>query len=123
MSRQVFYTAMQQSNNITMQQVAAMSNPMHRAGEQTRRQFFKHLRKVVHDSDVILEVLDARDPLACRSPALESMVLSADGKKRLILVLNKIDLVPAEVVKRWLVHLRREFPTVAFKASTQEQVC
>ena len=32
-----------------------------------------------------------------------------------------IDLVPRENVERWLKYLRTEFPTVAFKASTQSQ--
>ena len=31
------------------------------------------------------------------------------------------DLVPKENVERWLKYLRNEFPTVAFKASTQTQ--
>lgn len=32
------------------------------------------------------------------------------------------DLVPKEVVEKWLDYLRNELPTVAFKASTQHQV-
>jgi len=44
-----------------------------------------------------------------------------EGGKRLVLLLNKIDLVPRENVERWLQYLRRQLPTVAFKASTQEQ--
>ena len=32
-----------------------------------------------------------------------------------------LDLVPASVVAGWLKHLRNEFPTIAFKASTQTQ--
>lgn len=31
------------------------------------------------------------------------------------------DLVPSANVEKWLKHLRNEFPTVAFKASTQLQ--
>ena len=31
------------------------------------------------------------------------------------------DLIPREIVEKWLKHLRNEFPTVAFKASTQTQ--
>ena len=31
------------------------------------------------------------------------------------------DLVPKEVVERWMKYLRNEFPTVAFKSSTQSQ--
>lgn len=34
----------------------------------------------------------------------------------------KVDLVPKEVAAGWLAVLRRSFPTVAFKASTQQSV-
>lgn len=33
----------------------------------------------------------------------------------------QIDLVPRENVQKWLVYLRGQFPTLAFKASTQDQ--
>lgn len=36
-------------------------------------------------------------------------------------VLFVVDLVPKENVESWLKYLRNEFPTVAFKASTQTQ--
>lgn len=90
-----------------------------------KRWFMKDLRKVVEEADVILEVLDARDPMGCRCPALERMIqgqMSAESTrpKRIILVLNKIDLVPPHVVEQWVTYLRREFPVIAFKASTQK---
>jgi nuclear GTP-binding protein len=91
------------------------------AGASTRRAFYKHLRTVVEKADVILEVLDARDPLACRAHAVEALALAQNPPKRVVLVLNKIDLVPAAAVQQWLAYLRREFPAVAFKASTQQQ--
>jgi nuclear GTP-binding protein len=75
----------------------------------------------VEAADVILEVLDARDPLGCRCASLERQVLAAGSDKRLVLVLNKVDLVPREVVAQWLVYLRNEFPVIAFKSSTQSQ--
>jgi ribosome biogenesis GTPase A len=59
---------------------------------QTRRAFYKELNKVVETADVILQILDARDPEGCRSHEIENMVRA--GGKRLIQVLNKIDLVP-----------------------------
>ena len=92
-----------------------------RAGEQTRRAFYKHIKVLMEKADILLVVLDARDPLACRAPAVEALALSLDPPKRVVLVLNKIDLVPPEVVRQWLAYLRRDFPTVAFKASTQQQ--
>ncbi len=45
--------------------------------------------QVVETADVILEVLDARDPLGSRAQAVEAAVLAKAGKK-LVLVLNKV---------------------------------
>ncbi|KAJ3085993.1 Guanine nucleotide-binding protein-like 3, partial [Quaeritorhiza haematococci] len=89
--------------------------------DNSMKAYYKEFRKVVEAADVILEVLDARDPLGCRPKAVEEMILNSGINKRIILVLNKIDLVPREVVEQWLKYLRNEFPTVAFKASTQSQ--
>nr|XP_008120775.1 PREDICTED: guanine nucleotide-binding protein-like 3-like protein isoform X1 [Anolis carolinensis] len=83
--------------------------------------YYKEFRKVIEAADVILEVLDARDPQGCRCPQVEQAVMQAGTNKRLVLVLNKIDLVSKEIVAKWLKYLRNEFPTVAFKASTQQQ--
>ncbi|CAF96799.1 unnamed protein product, partial [Tetraodon nigroviridis] len=77
------------------------------------------LNKVIDASDVVIEVLDARDPLGFRCPQLEQAVLQREGNKKLLLVLNKIDLVPKENVQKWLKCLQAEFPVVAFKASIQ----
>ncbi|XP_025901897.1 guanine nucleotide-binding protein-like 3 [Nothoprocta perdicaria] len=81
------------------------------------KSFCRELEKVIEASDVILEVLDARDPLGCRCPQLEQAVCSRRDKK-LLLVLNKIDLVPKENLEKWLNYLKNEFPTVAFKSAT-----
>ncbi|NP_001161618.1 nucleostemin-like protein [Saccoglossus kowalevskii] len=89
--------------------------------ESSRKAYYKEFRKVVDASDVILEVLDARDPLGCRCPQVEQAVLASGTNKKIVLVLNKIDLIPKELIEKWLKHLRNEFPTVAFKASTQTQ--
>jgi len=50
----------------------------------------------------------------------------ANGKEeevfaKIIFVLNKIDLIPKDNVDQWLKFLRNEFPTIAFKCSTQQQ--
>ncbi|KAE9617554.1 hypothetical protein Lal_00035028 [Lupinus albus] len=85
------------------------------------RAFYKDLVNVIEASDVILEVLDARDPLGTRCIDMEKMVTKAGPDKHLVLLLNKIDLVPREAVEKWLKYFREELPTVAFKCSTQQQ--
>eukprot|EP00118_Oscarella_pearsei_P012276 m.89450 g.89450 ORF g.89450 m.89450 type:complete len:146 (+) comp36607_c0_seq36:937-1374(+) len=93
----------------------------HPFSDGSKKAYYREFKKVVDAADVVLEVLDARDPLGCRCLQVEEAVLTAGSRKRLVLVLNKIDLVPAGNVEVWLKHLRNEFPTVAFKASTQSQ--
>lgn len=47
------------------------------------------LKEVLEEADVVLEVLDARDPLAYHSEQLAQLVTEKEGQK-LLLVLNKI---------------------------------
>jgi len=60
------------------------------AGDRARASYVKELRQVVAASDVLLVVVDARDPEGCRCRAVERMITEADTRKRVILVLNKI---------------------------------
>ncbi|MBN69700.1 MAG: hypothetical protein CME32_10545 [Gimesia sp.] len=84
----------------------------------SRKTFDKVFKSVVEQADVVLYVLDARDPEGTRSREVErSIMAAADGGKRLILVLNKVDLIPPQVLKQWLVYLRRYFPTIPLRAS------
>ncbi|KAI1174904.1 P-loop containing nucleoside triphosphate hydrolase protein [Nemania sp. FL0916] len=86
--------------------------------ESSRKAHDKVFKQVVDQADVVLYVLDARDPEGTRSKEVERMVMAAaSGGKRLILVLNKIDLIPPYVLKDWLAHLRRYFPTLPLRAS------
>ena len=50
---------------------------------------------MVDAADIILYILDARDPEGTRSRDVERQTMEADSsEKRLVLILNKIDLVP-----------------------------
>ncbi|KAK3945321.1 P-loop containing nucleoside triphosphate hydrolase protein [Diplogelasinospora grovesii] len=87
-------------------------------GASSRKAYDKVFKQVVEQADVILYVLDARDPEGTRSRDVErSVMAAAGGGKRLILVVNKIDLIPPPVLKGWLAHLRRYFPTLPLRAS------
>ena len=86
--------------------------------ESSRRAFDKVFKNVLSSADILLYVLDARDPNGTRSRDIERQITALDGgSKRLILILNKIDLVPPPVLKNWLTHLRRYFPTLPLRAS------
>ena len=53
--------------------------------------------QVIDSSDVVVQVLDARDPLGTRSKHIESYMNREKKHKHLIFVLNKVDLVPTWV--------------------------
>ncbi|XP_056644457.1 nucleolar GTP-binding protein 2 [Diorhabda sublineata] len=86
------------------------------AAGQSKR-IWNELYKVVDSSDVLLQVLDARDPLGTRSAYLEKYLKTEKPHKHLIFILNKVDLVPTWVTQRWVAILNKEYPTVAFHAS------
>lgn len=89
--------------------------------EDSKKTFYKEFKKVVEASDVVIEVLDARDPLGCRCPQLEELIMASGKSKKLVLLLNKVDLIPKDIAEKWLKFLRNEYPAVAFKASVQTQ--
>ena len=62
-----------------------------RTKEQMRKYYIRSLHKVVDQSDIILLVLDARDPEGCRSRLVEEEVRRRESEgKKLVFVLNKI---------------------------------
>jgi len=72
------------------------------------------VKRVIEKADVVLEVVDARDPMATRTRELERLV-ERMGKK-LIIVINKADLVPRHVMEEWKRILEREYPTIYVSA-------
>ncbi|KAK3037931.1 hypothetical protein RJ639_031822 [Escallonia herrerae] len=81
------------------------------------KRIWGELYKVIDSSDVVVQVLDARDPQGTRCYHLEKHLKEHCKHKHMILLLNKCDLVPAWATKGWLRVLSKEYPTLAFHAS------
>jgi nuclear GTP-binding protein len=61
------------------------------------KRIWNELYKVIDSSDVVIHVLDARDPLGTRCRSVEKYIKEEAPHKHLIFVLNKCDLVPTKV--------------------------
>ncbi|RJX24073.1 MAG: ribosome biogenesis GTPase YlqF [Dethiobacter sp.] len=73
----------------------------------------KRLKENLKFIDLVLEVLDARLPLASRNYRLQKML----GDKKRLVILNKADLAEEDITGRWLEVLAREkWPVLAFNA-------
>ncbi|XP_075051524.1 nucleolar GTP-binding protein 2 [Mixophyes fleayi] len=81
------------------------------------KRIWGELYKVIDSSDVVIQVLDARDPMGTRSPHIEAYLKKEKPWKHLLFVLNKCDLIPTWATKRWVACLSTEYPTLAFHSS------
>ena len=57
--------------------------------EMSMKTHYREFKKVFEAADVLLHVVDARDPLGTRCLEIEEAVRMASDKKRLIFLLNK----------------------------------
>lgn len=76
------------------------------AGQSKR--IYNELYKVLDSSDVVIQVLDARDPMGTRSKQVEDYLKKNMRHKYLVFILNKCDLVPTWCTKRWVAILSEE---------------
>lgn len=85
------------------------------AGQSKR--IYSELHKVIDSSDVICQILDARDPAGTRSLYVENFVRTNCPHKHIVIILNKCDLVPTWVTAKWITYFNKLYPTLAFHAS------
>jgi len=57
---------------------------------------WRQLWRVIERSDLVVQIVDARNPLFFRSSDLERYVKEVDEKKKNLLLINKADLLTAE---------------------------
>jgi nuclear GTP-binding protein len=79
-------------------QSATAREPVFSKGQSKR--IWNELYKVIDSSDVIVHVLDARDPLGTRCRSVEKYIRDEAPHKHLLFLLNKCDLVPTSIAVR-----------------------
>lgn len=97
------------SNNENCHKTSINWYPGHMA--KTKRQMVEDLKLI----DIVVEILDARIPLASVNPDIQD---SIKGKTKIV-VLNKADLANDEVTKEWIKEYKKQdIPAIAVEANT-----
>ncbi len=65
-------------------------------------------KAVISDTDVVLEILDARNPLGTHNHVIEKFIQQNRPQIELILVLNKKDLVPKDIFNEWVKYFNQK---------------
>ncbi|MHA1339042.1 MAG: GTPase [Promethearchaeota archaeon] len=63
--------------------------------------------KISSEANVILEVLDARNPIGTRNIYMEEYIEKNFPEKQICIVLNKIDLIPEFILKKWVNYFKK----------------
>lgn len=79
---------------------------------------WNELYKVIDSSDVVVHVLDARDPMGTKCDHIEAFLKSKAQHKHFMYILNKVDLVPTSVTAKWLRILSKEHPCIAYHSNS-----
>jgi large subunit GTPase 1 len=74
---------------------------------------WRQLWRVIERSDLVVQIVDARNPLLFRSADLENYVKDVDPKKENLLLINKADMLTQKQRKAWASHLKEA--KIAFK--------
>lgn len=74
--------------------------------------------QVIDSSDLLLHVLDARDPMGTRCESVEAYLAKEKRGKKVVYILNKVDLVPGWVAVRFSFPLLRVSSPLTFSNST-----
>lgn len=81
-------------------------------------EFWRQLWRVVERSDVVVQIVDARNPLLFRCSDLEKYVKEVNPNKKNMLLLNKSDFLNEEQRKTWAEYFNGQGVKFAFFSAT-----
>ncbi|KAM5154233.1 large subunit GTPase 1 homolog [Callospermophilus lateralis] len=82
--------------------------------------FWRQLWRVIERSDIVVQIVDARNPLLFRCEDLECYVKETDAEKENVILINKADLLTAEQRSAWAVYFEKEDVKVIFWSALAE---
>uniref|UniRef100_A0A8C5SV51 Large subunit GTPase 1 homolog n=1 Tax=Laticauda laticaudata TaxID=8630 RepID=A0A8C5SV51_LATLA len=82
--------------------------------------FWRQLWRVLERSDVVVQIVDARNPLLFRCPDLECYAKEISPEKENLILLNKADLLGEEQRSAWARFFEREGARVVFWSALAE---
>uniref|UniRef100_H9H7H8 Large subunit GTPase 1 homolog n=1 Tax=Monodelphis domestica TaxID=13616 RepID=H9H7H8_MONDO len=82
--------------------------------------FWRQLWRVIERSDVVVQIVDARNPLLFRCEDLERYVKEIDRDKENVILINKADLLTAGQRAAWATFFEREEVRVIFWSALAE---
>lgn len=85
------------------------------------KRIWGELYKVLDCSDVVLQIIDARNVPGTRCYHIENHIKQHASHKQLVTIINKADLVPAWCTRKWVALLSKDFPTLAFHAASNNK--
>ncbi|XP_058282378.1 large subunit GTPase 1 homolog isoform X1 [Hylobates moloch] len=76
--------------------------------------FWRQLWRVIERSDIVVQIVDARNPVLFRCEDLECYVKEIDADKENVILINKADLLTAEQRSAWATYFEKEDVKVIF---------
>uniref|UniRef100_A0A3B4ZM32 Large subunit GTPase 1 homolog n=1 Tax=Stegastes partitus TaxID=144197 RepID=A0A3B4ZM32_9TELE len=83
-------------------------------------EFWRQLWRVIERSDVVVQIVDARNPLLFRCLDLESYVKEVSAEKVNMLLVNKADLLTREQRRAWARHFEKDGIRTVFWSALAE---
>ncbi|XP_057594986.1 large subunit GTPase 1 homolog isoform X5 [Hippopotamus amphibius kiboko] len=84
--------------------------------------FWRQLWRVIERSDVVVQIVDARNPLLFRCEDLECYVKTVDDSKENVILINKADLLTTEQRSAWAEFFEKENVKVIFWSALAEAI-